>query len=612
MKNFQQKNDCYVKYIQVKLNHIINDDENLQNKMRYFADYFSFANEFLGKLPDIPFDNQLSLIDKSIFQIESNFDFCSVYVTNYLVQLFTYYDKSIETENPLLDNIENLFNQFKSTTDKKQWLKNNSDFLEYLKKLRTEYEETFFDTHFYALLSYIRCKHPLKKHKIEIQYATRIIVSLFRLKGHSKDSVDTYIGRIISKNEYKFPFPPSVFKIEEKEAYNKSAKHFLENRDFDKQFEGLKNLFITEQHKAGYFIYVIENCIIDKKIKTDFKVQFNKVTFISPEHKQLAKLRKSVRQNDKENNERTFPVFFGKDKLLAYINMGYENINSKKDEGLKTVAEELLSMNQYFEGSLLVNNLHFLVYDSFDSDLWSAKMSLVKIKKTHINLYNLNEFRANPFEVLRNINSPAKSIILECEKAFLKAFANDEVEYYWIFIENIFAPLTNRNEQIRKDFVKLLLSLKKDLQNEFLFKIAIMLTPGSFNYKEENLDLKDLYTIHAEIISNQNFDFNIHQYRGRIRSLVLKDLLNFHKNFLSTANIEKWRIHFTSLLLDLYAYRNSLIHSGKINEYSRIKLTSVLPKIISRARWVIINSCKLKESLSYKELIETLTKKAST
>jgi hypothetical protein len=431
-------------------------------------------------------------------------------------------------------------------------------------------------------------------------------VSLFRLKGHTKESLDTYISRIISDDEYSFPFPPEIFKIKSKEEYKSSTKNFLVNRDFDKQFEGLKNLFIAEHHKKGFFFYVIDNCILADKLIKDFKVSFEKVTFISPLHKELNILRKSVRNHDKENSVKMYPVFFGKHKILAYVNLGYENKDSKKDVGLKIVSQELLALNQYFNGNLVVNNLHYLVYDSFESELWSASKNMVNIKKTRIGQFDYDEFKNNPYEVLRNNNSPAKALILQSEKVFLKAFARDEVEYYWIFIENIFAPIETNSEKVRKGFSKVLLQLLDDLRVDFLIKICNMLTPFSLDHKEENLERNDLYLIHEEIFTKRNFDYDIYQFKGKVRSSLLKDILEYHETFKSNDNVQMWNEYFSSILLDLYAYRNCLVHSGQINQYSQIKLESVLPKLISRARWLIIKSCNQNKNLGYKELIEKI------
>lgn len=593
----------------MKLNYITNEDENLQEKIRYFADYFSFVNEFLGKLPDVPYDNPLSLISKTIFQIETNFDSCHPYIISYLSELFA--NNACELTNPIYSNLENHFKAFKgykSYEEKKEWLNINTSFREELKLLEMEYQGNLFDKNFSTLLSFIKCKHPLKKHKKGIQYRTKILVSLFRLKGHSKTSLDTYISRIISNDEFRFPFPSSIIRIQTKEEYRASIKKFFENRDFDTQFEGLRNLFITEHHKSGFFFYVIENCIIDRGIIKDFKVCFEEVTFISPIHRDLRKLRKSIKDYDKKYNEKTFEVFFGKEKMLAYVKMGYEKKELKKDEGFRIVSEELLELNQYFKGNLSANNLHFFVYDSFESDLWSASTSLIKLQKNHINELDLNEFRNNSYEILRKVSSPAKPIILQSEKIFLKAFSRKEIEYYWIFVESIFAPLNKDAKYVRKSFCKILLNLLNELRFEFLFEIAKMLIPFSFDYKQENLSKEDLYLIHSEIIKNHNVDFDIYQYKGKIKKELLKDLLEYHKAFNSLSNSEKWRSYFTSLLLDLYAYRNSLLHSGEIEKYSKIKLTDVLPKLISRARWLIIKSCKQDSTLTHIELIEKLTK----
>jgi len=592
----------------MKLNHITNENKNLQEKMRFFADYFSFANEFLGKLPHVPFDSALSLVDKTIFQIENNFSYCPVYAISYLSQLFTFHNNTFDQPTELLININSHLKLLKVAVDKKLWLQTNPNFIEDLKLLKSDFEKDLFENNYLCLLNRIQCDHPLKKHKKEIEYRTRILVSLFRLKGHSQESLNNYISRIISNDKYTFPFPPEFFKIKTKKEYNDSTKVFFQDRDFKTQFEGLKNLFIAEHHKDGYFFYVIDNCILEENIKNIFKVTFEKVTFVSPRHKELGLLRKSVRNHDKENFEKMYAIFFGKDKLLAYVHMGYESKDSKKDVGIQIVSEELLALNQYFEGNLVVNNLHYLVYDSFDSELWSATKSMFKVKKTRINKYEYEEFTSNPYEVLRTNNSPAKALILQSEKVFLKAFAREDVEYYWIFIENIFAPIETNSDKIRKGFSKLLLQLLDELKVDFLFKIGNMLIPFSFNYKEENLDENELYLIHEEIFTKRNYDFDIYQYKGKVKSNFLKDILEYHNTFKSSENSQLWKEHFSFLLLDLYAYRNSLVHSGQINRYCQIKLENVLPKLISRARWLIIKSCNKNENLSYKDLIEKIIK----
>ena len=95
--------------MEMKLNYITNGNKNLQEKMRFFGDYFSFANDFFWQLPDIPFDNPLSLVSKAIFQIENNFDYCLSYISSYLSLLFVFHTNSFEIPDQTLVELENQF-----------------------------------------------------------------------------------------------------------------------------------------------------------------------------------------------------------------------------------------------------------------------------------------------------------------------------------------------------------------------------------------------------------------------------------------------------------------------------------------------------------------------
>lgn len=589
----------------MKLNYLTNNNKTLEEKMRFFANYFSFVNENLGKHPLIHYDNPLSLLEKSLFQINNNFDHCPLYVSSYLSQLFTFYTP-FESKAELFANAVKQYAGFKVAEEKKEWLRFNSDFIDKLRTLKDDYEANLFENNHATLLHFMKCVHPLKKHKKEIEYRTRILVSMFRLKGHSKQSLDGYVKRILSNDRYEFPLPVDIIKIKETEQYKASANEYIETRDFDRQFAGIKNLYITEHYKFGYFFFVIDNCFLSSDIKKTFKVKFDEVTFISPSHQDLKLLRRSIRTDDKENAFKTFPVFFGRNKLLAFIYKGYENKEAKKADCLRVVEEELINLNQYLDGKLQVNPLHFMVYESFDNDQWSSKASLFKTSRTRISHFDMEEAAANPYETLRNVNSPAKAIILQNEKVFLKAFSRSEVEDFWIFIENTFAPIYAKSEQIRKASEKLLMKLLDDLKDEFLIQIGNMMIPFGFNYEEENLTQDDMLHIHEEIFRKRNFKFDFSPYKKVVKSIILKDIFDHHQHYNSQSSRHSWSNHFSNLLIDLYGYRNSLLHSGKIDKYSKTKLQDVLPKLISRARWLIIITCRDNEGLKYNHLIKKI------
>lgn len=586
----------------MKLSYLTNSDANVQEKMRFFASYFSFANEFLGKHPRVPYENPLSLLEKSIFQVENNFDHSSLYVSSYLSQLFSFH-APFESSLRDFNKLSLLYDQFKLADKKKEWIKNTPVFLSTMIELRNHYEEKLFDDTYTALLHYMKCVHRLKTHKKEIEYRTTILVSLFRLKGHSKKLLDDYVKRILSTSRFDFPLPLEFVQIHEKAQYIEKSAKFFQSRSFDQQFEGFRNIYITEHHKFGNFFFVIDDCFLADNIKKKFRIRFDQVTFISPQHKDLALLRRSIKEDDKENPIKNSTVFFGKNKLLAYVHTGYEKRDAKKEYCLQIVEEELTYLNQYLDTHLQVNPLHLLLYESFGTERWSSRTSLRKKIRVNMNEYTMEDAAENSFEVLRNVASPAKSIILQNEKVFLKAYSRSDVEYFWIYLENMFAPIHTNSDKIRKVAGSLLTALLDDLKKDFLVQLGSMLIPFAFNHAEENFTDDEVMAIHAEIFVNRKFDFDFKKYQKAVRSPFLKDLITYHTEFTSPRFKHVWNDHFSNLLIDLYGYRNSLLHTGKTDRYSRGKLQNILPRLLSRARWKLIRACEQYPTSSYHDLI---------
>ncbi len=509
----------------MKLNFLKNPDLNLQEKMRFFADYFLFANEYLGKLPELLFDNPHSLTDKIIFQIENNLERCPVYIQNYFMQLFNFYKNPHVDRSVTLKEIENeyaLYSHNKESKEKVIWIKQNNNFLNSLKILRSEYEEKLFDENFAALLSYMICPHPLANHKTEIQYCTQILVSQFRLNGHTKESVNKYIDRVVSLNIYDFPFPHEILQRNKHESFREAAQEFLNNRYFRKQFEGLRNLMNTPKIQKGYFMYAIEDCILDDEIKENFQITFDKVTFISPDHTLLQKLKQSVLEEDEEKTFKVYPKFFGKNKLLAYVNLYYEDKNATKDIGIKIVNEELLQLNGYLNAGLTLNANHYLFSEQFKEDDWWSSVSIHEIKHTRIDSNEYNSAKNNPFEKLKDSGSPAKNQILHNERIFLKAHVNDEISSYWQYLENMFWFEVKEIEDIKKKSEQILLKQLGELKHDFLFNIGLLITPFHIREDEIGLSKKDIFTIHEQIIGERNFNFDIVSYRIKLKVFFLK------------------------------------------------------------------------------------------
>ena len=589
----------------MNLNFLTNPDPNRQEKMRFFADYFLFVNKYLGKLPNIPFDNPYSLLDKIIFQIENNPKYFQNYIGNYFQQFFSFHDT--KESKPEISVIEKLHRQYNLLPykKKKQWVNDNSDFIDEIKRLHFEYKTKLFDENFSSLFSFINCSHTLIEHISEIKFSVQILVSQFRLNGYSKQHVDSSIDRILSRDN--FPFPPHIVNIKNTSQQKKAQKEYLEKRNFKEQFFGLKNLLTRPQTQNGIFIYAIENCSLDSEINDSFKIIFDQVTFISPTHNLLKKLNQSILKNPNSLTEKINKFFFGKNILLAYIRLNYDVLKYAEEIGLKVVKQELRQFNNYLNADLKVNTKHFLFTNHLNK-LEAANISLMDGVK-HIRENDVRILESNPYETLRDILSEAKSQILYNEDIFFRAIETDDVTFYWHYIENTFWSINITDPlKIQEEFSKLLFKQIGKLKKEVLSAMnSLIIPPFGFDYKEIGLEEDDLFIPAGGLLKRMNPNFNILLFEHKIKSPFLSYLITYHKEFDSIDRNKSWNDYFKSLVLELYEYRNNKVHSGKVNLFAEIKLREALPLVMNKVRWDLINACKANPNLSFKELIDLLT-----
>ena len=591
----------------MKLNFITNPNPKLQEKMRFFADHFLFVNEYLGRLPEVPFDNPYSLLDKIIFQIENNFKRSYIYLPNYFNQFFSFYNQLTNRKEIL--KIEGLYKQYLLESNKNLWIQNNPSFLIEIKKLHEDYQNTLFDDNFSSLFSFLKCPHALKKHEKEIKYCIQILVSQFRFNGYSKNHINSSIDRILSSD--KFPFPPEIIEIKENDERDKAEKEFLEKRSFKDQFYGLKHLLIRPKFQSGNFIYCIENCSLSEELNNTFNVRFDKVTFVSPQHESVKELKKDFKEKSDRFIYKTNKDFFSNNNLLAYVNLNYDAIDYAKEDGLKIVEQELQQFNKHIETELQVNITDYLFSENL-LIISNGSISLSEQNSRQIESKDLRYLEKNVHEVLRNNSSKAKLQILHNENVFFKTLSTNEISSYWQYIENIcWASNIISFPKVRDNFSKVLLNQVNALQREFLSQINLMVFPFGIDYKELGLDDSDIFIPLSGVLKKMNPDFNIISLEKKIKNYFLKEVIKYYKNFNSREQNKKWIEYFKSLLIELYDYRNAELHSGTVNEFTKIKLQTVMPSLISYVRWQIIYSCKANPNLDFEELINLLITKAT-
>lgn len=597
----------------MKLNWLTNPDPNLQEKMRYFADYFLYTNEFLGKLPDLPFDNPISYISKIVFQIENNIERSPHYIDNHFQQLTHFFSDFLKKHIPAYEEVKNshtLYTQAETPKKKIKWLKDNPGFKIALKKLESELEASLFSLTFSNLTKFIICGHSLAKHRKGIEFYTQLLVSLFRINNHSKNSVDKYIDRILSSNMYEFPFPLEIYTHSKDESYKNTAQDFINNRDFIKQFEGLQNLMINPQHRKGYFVYVINRTNIRKELAKSFIIKLNRVTFISPDHPQFRELKKSLRAKDREQHRfhKMYPRFFGRHRLLAYIELNYENKKTSSLLGAKLVAEEISLLNGYLETDLQLEPGDFLFTEDFKERGWYANVSFMKGKIEWLDKFKYDRLASSPFVRLKD-HGPNNQL-LHNEKVFIKADTTGPVSLFWQYIENLFWSQNIGNDGIRAKFSTILSNETTQFTDWFLLHIGhLFFGMANSEYSEElGPDQATLERLSAELGYQQNVKFPIRKYLPQIKHPFLRRVIQF---YLTTNSIKyriNWDIYFKSLILELQEIRNAELHSGYVNRFSEIKMRELIPYVMYKARRSIINYWEDHKELSFEEVIARITK----
>jgi hypothetical protein len=108
-----------------------------------------------------------------------------------------------------------------------------------------------------------------------------------------------------------------------------------------------------------------------------------------------------------------------------------------------------------------------------------------------------------------------------------------------------------------------------------------------------------------------NRKVNILSLEKKIKSPFLRYAIDYYKEFDSIKQNRNWNEYMQSLILELYEYRNSKLHTGMVNSFADIKLKETLPIIVNKVRWDLIYTCKANPDLSFKEIINLLTENKS-
>jgi hypothetical protein len=605
-----------MKKYNMKLNFLTNENKNLETKMRFFADYFLFANKYMGRLPGLNFENPVSLLDKIAFQLENNFERCPKSISMYMRMLDAYphdfMDKLSAEYGPFFREFKRNWQGLGSEKKQKEWLSKEVSLQGQVQSLRDEIDAIIFDYAHGSLYRMVQCEHPLTEHSDAIKFHTNILVSVYKFKGFGKSQIEKFIRRIVSKNKYDFPLPISILKADDAGLFDEQCKDFFKNMGFKCQFEGLKNILDAYKHNIGYFIFPVSGILLRQDVGKEFMVKFEEVSFLSTGHTKLKKLKARVKRKDKENKPLNIAnIFFKKGGVVGIVKLNYERLEEAARIGRSKVMDELKYLTPYLNSvSIAVQNDDFLYSTSLDGEDWHAKVAAIR-KYAHVHLATeteLNDIGLSPFEVLKQNNGKATADILYNERVFTTAYNKDDVSAYWLYIEILFWKNNIGKREVREKFKRLTGKVLPEILGELSSTIAFLFNTFHVPDPEKMIGIgkdeaikisKDL----AQYSVSVNFDWK--KILPGVTHFFLNDIISHYLQLKSDRTA--WDVYFSDLVQELSDYRNAELHTGATNSYSRVKLKECLKYTMSFIRWHIIRYAQQRPEADLSKLIDELT-----
>lgn len=554
-----------------ELYNISHANELVQSKVNFFANYFDFVCKNVGILDELELETHTSLIDKLIFQLSNNSQSWSKkYIHSYI-------NHALLKSDHLIKEFQ-AYSQFKSLITKHKSNLVYKDILKATKALRKELSSSYVDSILSTIISFLTCIHKLAVHRTELKYYTKLLVCEFILNGKSKNDLEDLLHKILSSDKIEFPFPTNITTDEQKD-------HFLSNRTFKQQFEGIKNYMYLKE-RTHYYLYRVGGY----EVSDDFIERYNKVTFISKNHKKLKKLRNRLSKTMLAED------FLDSYPLVAYIKIPSRAIDIASQEARNLIKSELEYLNLVLSGDAYIEPFNFLYSPDFNRFRfnWNKKGG-----KNIIDEYEIVKIQDNPYKFLRNIKLISKKRLLNLEPLAIKAFSTNSNSAFWHYLEVL----------IQKDAANVINFLANILLNEakeskkrlignyihFTF-LNLNNSPSDFGIDESlYMDIrKNFYTI----------DFKV--YKKYIKENFVHDLIGSYLHEYKKNDFTKLHEYYKSVLLESYEQRNFYIHKANEMTKAAIKLSISMAEFTKRIRWSLFRGIREYNGLKFDTILVKL------
>lgn len=563
------------------LHGIVIDDPLAKEKLAFLADYFSYAARHRGSLDLIPVENQLSLVEKVIYQIENNPDHFHHYVFLYLEHPLLQEDNRLLKELESFDKIIPLIKEYlKEKNNQKKWVSDHPEFLAGLKSLAVEIDNKMFASVVDNIVKMIKCNCSLDKHKSDFIELVNCLVSEYAFRDISVKEQDHLFATLLNADENKFPLPSELV-LDPTER-----KTYLEKLSTEDKLRGLLNL-LKRAPQENHFIFKLSNF----KTPREFFFKYDNVTFYGPDHPTIALIRK---ESEAKN------IFFDSEvQLLAVAHASYQSLENQTKISLQKVRRATQFINTWLNINCTVNPYTYLL--SKDLSEISGFSSDWKDDGYEFHDRDLERLMDNPYEFLKDYKEQSKGKLLFYEPLFLDALANRNPAIFWQYLEAIIPLTSSRDKQIKTVVPSLLLlNAEQYYRNRLTEYIRSAFHPFSGNSKLLGI------TAHQQLDLWKQKRDDLPSLMSGIQHPFLNYLMDERGHTITSSELIVRKEHYLRVISEAYAQRNFAVHSGLEHIKSQVHLRETLTRLVVRLRWVLFDGISQYDGLPFDEIVMKL------
>ena len=559
------------------------EDAEVEKKVNLFFNYFRFVADYIGLIDDLPLENHLSLVEKIIFQIKHNLEYCIVNVDNYL-------------DNPLLLKNDPLINSFtayrtlqplvgqysqigKNKEKKKNFIEQTPGFKIALEELHEELSDKAFKISLDEIIRLICDASPANRFIHEITCHVRLLVSEFLFNHRSKSDAIRILDDISDPD--RFPYPSGVTKEEKKEYFaNLSLKDRLRA--------------IYELYKKDRYQHTFVCKIYNMGTHPSFEFTESTVTFQSKE-----KSEENFRyENEWEKDKIAKFLNDGEEYILAYLPVAYYSFYYKEvamRTATDTIRKALSLVNDSLKTNGLVDTREYLLLDRKGKPQGSGVSATSKINTDSVTKLEDNSARI----FLAERDNEAKKHILKHEPYLADAMLSGKIADYWHYLETIVSNALPGQKKV-KDFCSSILlinhlSYQKNRTTDYIMTLT---DDTHYDY---------LWLSQEKWIALRQREVPIDELLAEVRNPLIEEIANrYICNDSKNSDYKALKEYYTSILTEAYEQRNAFQHAGYECDKAVIKLNHTLHRLVIRFRWLILERADVPGEITFAEVLNQL------